>query len=115
MQGPPAGAPINIEFEGDDYDELIATAEKMRRFINSKNIPGVDELKIDVNKDKPPCKFIVDREKAGELGVSAGQVGMQLRNSIFGAKAGIYKEDGDDYDIYVRFNEDIRYNTSAII
>ena len=56
----------------------------------------------------------IDRKKAGELGVSAGQLGQQLRNSIFGAKAGIYKEDGDDYDIYVRFEKENRYNTSAI-
>jgi multidrug efflux pump len=114
INGPPAGAPINIELEGDDYDELIATAESMRRFVNSRNVPGVDELKIDVNRDKPAMRVKVDRQKAGELGVSVGQVGGQLRNALFGAKAGIYKEDGDDYDIYVRFNEDLRYNTSAI-
>lgn len=52
VNGPPAGSPINIEIEGDDYNELIATAENMREFINTKNIPGIDELKIDVNKDK---------------------------------------------------------------
>jgi multidrug efflux pump subunit AcrB len=57
---------------------------------------------------------LVDRKKAGELGVATGQVGRQLRNAIFGAKAGIYKEDGDDYDINVRFKEDIRYNKSAL-
>ncbi|WP_274474113.1 efflux RND transporter permease subunit [Mangrovimonas aestuarii] len=114
QNGPPAGPPINIEIEGEDYVELINTAEKMRDYINSKSIPGIDELKIDVNKDKPSMQVIVDREKAGELGVSAGQVGNQLRNSIFGAKAGIYKESGDDYDIYVRFNEDYRYSPSAI-
>ncbi|MEM9650147.1 MAG: efflux RND transporter permease subunit, partial [Bacteroidota bacterium] len=112
--GPPAGYPINIELEGNDYSELIATAEKMRNYINSKSIPGIDELKIDVNKSKPSMLVEVDRKKAGELGVSTGQVGQQLRNSIFGAKAGIYKEDGEDYDIYVRFNEENRYNTSAI-
>ncbi|UKM65972.1 efflux RND transporter permease subunit [Flavobacteriaceae bacterium GSB9] len=112
--GPPAGAPINIEIEGDDYNELIAIAENMREFINTKNIAGIDELKIDVNKDKPSMQVSVDREKAGELGISSAQVGQQLRNSIFGAKAGIYKEGGDDYDIYVRFNEDNRYNTSAL-
>ncbi|WP_136467776.1 efflux RND transporter permease subunit [Flagellimonas onchidii] len=112
--GPPTGYPINIELEGNDYSELITTAEKMRNYINSKNIPGIDELKIDVNKSKPSMLVEVDRKKAGELGVSTGQVGQQLRNSIFGAKAGIYKEDGEDYDIYVRFNEENRYNTSAI-
>ncbi len=112
--GPPAGYPINIELEGNDYSELIATAERMRDFLNTKNVPGVDELKIDVNKSKPSIQVEIDREKAGELGVSAGQIGMQLRNSIFGSKAGVYKEDGEDYDIYVRFDEVNRYNTSAI-
>ncbi len=112
--GPPAGYPINIELEGNDYTELIATAERMRDFLNTKSIPGIDELKIDVNKSKPSVIVEVDRKKAGELGVSAGQVGQQLRNSIFGSKAGVYKEDGEDYDIYVRFNEENRYNTSAI-
>ncbi|SDR75214.1 Multidrug efflux pump subunit AcrB [Gillisia sp. Hel1_33_143] len=114
QNGPPTGAPINIELEGEDYNELINTAESMREFINNKNIAAIDELKIDVNKDKPAMQVIVDREKAGELGVSAGQVGQQLRNSIFGTKAGIYKNDGEDYDIYVRFDEESRYNSSAL-
>lgn len=112
--GPPAGYPISLELQGDNYAELIETAERMRDFINEKNIEGIDELKIDVNKSKPAMLVQVDREKAGELGVSAGQVGRQLRNSIFGAKAGIYKNAGEDYDIYVRFNKEDRYNTSAI-
>ncbi|MDG1227841.1 MAG: efflux RND transporter permease subunit [Polaribacter sp.] len=112
--GPPVGAPINIEIEGNDYKELIETAEQMRDYINTKSIAGIDELKIDVNRDKPGMQVIVDRKKAGELGVSSGQVGQQLRNSIFGAKAGVYKEDGEDYDIYVRFKKEDRYNTSAI-
>ncbi|NNF82003.1 MAG: efflux RND transporter permease subunit, partial [Flavobacteriaceae bacterium] len=112
--GPPAGAPVNIEIEGDDYNELIVTAERMRNFINSKNIGGIDELKIDVSKDKPSMQVEIDRKKAGELGVSSSQIGNQLRNSIFGAKAGVYKEQGEDYDIYVRFNENIRYNRSAL-
>ncbi|PQJ71854.1 efflux RND transporter permease subunit [Polaribacter butkevichii] len=112
--GPPVGSPINIEIEGDDYAELIHTAQRMRDFINTKSIAGIDELKIDVNRDKPGMEVLVDRKKAGELGVSTGQVGSQLRASIFGNKAGVYKEDGDDYDIYVRFNKADRYNTSAL-
>ncbi|CAZ95997.1 efflux RND transporter permease subunit [Zobellia galactanivorans] len=112
--GPPAGYPINIELEGKDYTELINTAEDIRNFINTKNIAGIEELKIDVNKSKPSMEVVVDREKAGELGVSVGQVGLQLRRSLFGEKAGVYKLDGDDYDINVRFNEDIRYNKNAL-
>jgi len=112
--GPPAGYPINVEIEGQNYDTLIAVAERMREFINTKNIAGIEELKIDVNKGKPGMQVIVDRQKAGELGVAVGQVGQQLRRSLFGDKAGIYKKDGDDYNINVRFEEDLRYNTSAL-
>lgn len=112
--GPPAGPPINIELEGEDYAELINTAERIRNFINQKNIPGIDELKIDVNRSKPAMVVNLDREKAGELGVSALQVGQQLRNALFGAKAGIYKNNGEDYDINVRFNKDDKYNKSAL-
>lgn len=114
VAGPPAGYPINIELKGADYSELIVTAEKMRDFINAKNIPGIDELKIDVNKAKPTMLVQIDRKKAGELGVSSYLIGNQLRNSIFGAKAGIFKENGEDYDIYIRFNKENRYNTSAL-
>ncbi|MGB5555561.1 MAG: efflux RND transporter permease subunit [Flavobacteriaceae bacterium] len=112
--GPPAGYPINIELEGKDYDELINSAEDVRNFINTKNIAGIEEIKIDVNKSKPSMQVVVDREKAGELGVAVGQVGNQLRRSLFGEKAGIYKEAGEDYDINVRFNEDLRYNKNAL-
>jgi multidrug efflux pump len=112
--GPPVGSPINIELQGDNYAELISTAEKMRDYINTRSVAGIDELKIDVNRDKPGMKVLVDRKKSGELGVSTGQVGQQLRASIFGNKAGIYKQDGEDYDIYVRFNKRDRYNKSAI-
>ena len=108
------GYPINLELEGNNYEELIVAAEKMRSYINSRNVPGVDELKINVNRGKPGTQVIVDRQKAGELGVAVGQVGMQLRNSIFGNKAGVYKKDGEDYDIYVRFKEEQRYNNSAL-
>ena len=113
--GPPVGYPINIEITGKDYLELIQTAKQMKDFLNAENIAGVEELKIDVNKNKPGLELTVDRKKAGELGVSASMVGRLLRTSLFGGKAGVYKKDGEDYDINVRFNEENRYNQNALL
>ena len=112
--GPPAGYPVNIELVGKNYDTLISVAERMKNYINTKSIDGMEGLKVDVNKGSPGMQVTVDRQKAGELGVSVGQVGQQLRRSLFGDKAGVYKKDGEDYDINVRFNEDLRYNPSAL-
>ena len=112
--GPPAGYPITIEITGENYLGLIQTAEKMKDYLNRVNILGVEELKIDVNKNKPGVQLNIDREKAGELGVSTSQVGQLLRTSLFGAKAGVYKKDGDDYEINVRFNKANRYDNNAL-
>ena len=97
--GPPVGYPINIEITGKDYTTLIEKAEKITEYINTRNIPGIEELKIDVNKSRVINLVDIDREKSGELGLSVGQVGQQLRAALFGTKAGIYKENGEDYDL----------------
>ena len=112
--GPPVGYPVNIEISGYNYIELIKVANDVRSFIIKENIPGIEELKVDVNRNKPGMEVTVDRRKAGSLGVSAGQVGFQLRRALFGEKAGVYKKDGEDYDINVRFQETDRYNPSAL-
>ena len=85
--GPPAGYPVNIEIQGEDYNALIDLAELMRDYLNGQRIAGVDQLKIDVNRGKPVMEVIVDREKAGELGVSAGQVGQQLAKFFIWSKS----------------------------
>ena len=113
-KGPPSGYPITIEITGNDYLYLINTAKNMKEFLNKENINGVEELKIDVNKNKPGLKLIVDRKKAGELGVSASQIGQVLRTSLFGSKAGVYRKNGEDYDINVRFNKNYRYDNNAL-
>ena len=112
--GPPAGYPITIEITGKNYLGLIQTAENMKDYLNLINISGVEELKIDVNKNKPGVQLNIDREKAGELGVSTSQVGQLLRSSLFGTKAGIFKKDGDNYEINVRFNKANRYDKNAL-
>ena len=112
--GPPVGYPVNIEISGRDYEQLIQTAEKIKDFLDTENILGVEELKIDVNKNKPGIQLIIDREKAGELGITTTMIGRQLRASLFGSKAGIYKKDGEDYEINVRLKEAQRYDNNAL-
>lgn len=113
--GPPAGYPVNIELSGEDYSELIQIAEDLKNFLNNESIPGVEEIKVDVNKSKPGLVVNIDRRKSGSLGVAAGQIGQQLRRALFGEKAGIYKKDGEDYDINVRFDEKDQNDTGVLL
>ena len=81
--GPPAGYPISIQLTGSNYDQMLVEADKMMAFINSKNIPGIEKLSVDVNKQSPELEVIVDRVNAGSTGVSTGQLGFNLRRSVF--------------------------------
>ncbi len=113
--GPPAGAPINIEVRGDDYEELMQTAIKMKQFIDKSNILGVEELKIDVEQGKPQMPIIVDRQKARRLNVSTGQIGDALRTSLFGKEVSTFKDGEDDYPINIRLMNKYRYSKEALI
>ena len=114
-QGPPSSYPVNIEIYGDDYEELIETAISMKNFLDQENIEGIEQLKIDVTKSKPGLEFTVDKMKAGELGIPAGLVGQTIRNSIIGTKAGVYKQDGEDYEINVRFDNEFKNDFNSIL
>src|SRR6478609_6617933 len=112
--GPPAGYPISIQLTGIDYDEMLKEADKMIAFINSKNIPGIERLSIDVNKESPELEVKVDRVSAGSLGVSTGQLGFNLRRSVYGQEISTYKEGDDDFNITMRMQDDQRKNENIL-
>ena len=112
--GPPVGYPVNIEISGEDYDLMLAEAENMRSYIESQGIGGIEELKLDINRSKTELSVYVDRQKAGQFGVSTGQIGQTLRRSVYGEEVDTYKEGDDDYEINIRFNDDYRYDENVL-
>lgn len=113
--GPPTGAPINIEVAGDDYEQLLTSAEDIKQYIKNKNILGIEELKLDVEQGKPELPIIIDRQKARRLNVSTGQIGDALRTSLFGKEISTFKDGEDDYPINMRLMDKYRYNKEALI
>jgi multidrug efflux pump subunit AcrB len=112
--GPPAGYPISIQLTGSDYDEMIKEADKMIAFLDSKNIPGIEKLSIDINKESPELEVKVDRANAGSMGISTGQLGFTLRRSVYGQEISTYKEGDDDYNIVMRMQSDQRKNENIL-
>jgi multidrug efflux pump subunit AcrB len=94
----------------DVKEELAVVA-----FINAKNIPGIERLSIDVNKESPELEVKVDRVNAGSLGVSTGQLGFNLRRSVYGQEISTYKEGDDDYNITMRMQDNQRKNENICL
>ena len=113
--GPPQGPPVNIEILGEDYDQVLATATSMRRFLRDQNYSGVEELKIDVDKRKPELPIAIDREKARLYGLSTRDIGLSIRTALFGREVSTFKDGEDDYPINVRLHEAARNNVDALM
>jgi len=113
--GPPTGAPINIELKGDDYSLILETANQLKSFINNSNIGGIEELKLDIDQSKPELLISVDRQKARRLGVSTGQIGTNLRTALYGKEISTFKNEEDDYPINLRLKDEMRYNKSNLL
>jgi len=113
--GPPTGSPINLEIKGDDYEVILEAANTLKSFINAANIPGIEELKLDIDQGKPELLVNVDRKKARRLGISTGQIGANLRTALYGKEVSTYKDLTNDYPINIRLNEKFRYNRAALL
>lgn len=114
QDGPPVGYPISIEVKGDNYDDLLVEAQKMITFINGQGIAGIEKLQTDINKENPELVIDINRETAGNMGVSTAYTGITLRRALFGQNISTYKDDKDDYDIAIRLLEEQRKNTSLL-
>ncbi len=113
--GPPQGAPVNIELTGDNYIDLLNEAEALKAYINSANVAGIEELKLDVEQGKPEMPIYIDRAKARRLGLSTYSIGDAVRTALFGKEVSTYKEGEDDYPIYVRLAPEYRENPEALL
>ena len=113
--GPPTLKPILIEMYGDDYTQLAKASQGMKRYLDSLQIDGVEELKSDLNITNPEITLNVNREQANREGISTYQIGMDMRTGLFGKEATKFKTEEDDYPVNIRFKEDQRGNVNTLL
>ncbi|MCX7817610.1 MAG: efflux RND transporter permease subunit [Kiritimatiellae bacterium] len=101
QMGPPTGAPVEIEIAGDDFDTLRRAAEQVRGAI--ADVPGLVDLRDDLEDALPEIRFRVDRDRAALLGADTRGIGQFLRMSLFGVEAGRFRGEREEYDITVRW------------
>lgn len=113
--GPPTQSPVNIEVSGENFEELANTAIALRNYLGDKNIPGVEELKIDVDFNNPEIALSIDRERALMQGISTGQVGLEIRTALFGKEISKLKIGEDEYKIILRNDASQRKTLSELL
>lgn len=113
--GPPTGKPVNIEVAAENFAELVATANRAKHYLDSLQIPGVEELKSDFQSDKPEIIISIDREKANREGISTAQIGMALNTAINGREISKFRDANDDYEITLRVSDEYRNDINTLM
>jgi len=66
------------------------------------------DVVVSRSPGKPELTVTVDRAKASALGLNVAMIGQTLRTYFYGRAATEFREEGDEYDIYLRLREDQR-------
>jgi HAE1 family hydrophobic/amphiphilic exporter-1 len=97
---------VDVEIFGYDFDVTNALAEEVRQRLVS--VPGAIDVQVSRKKDKPELQFALDREKLALHGLTTAQVSTNIRNRVSGLITSRFKEEGEEYDIRIRFQEEFR-------
>jgi len=112
--GPPTPKPVSVEIIGDDFDQLTIVSRRVKRYLDSLAIPGVEELRSDLIVSKPEINIQIDRDRANRVGISTAQIGNEFRTAILGKEASKFKDGEDEISIDVRLKEEQRQNINAV-
>jgi HAE1 family hydrophobic/amphiphilic exporter-1 len=97
-----SAAPVQIEINGPDQDELVAKAKEVRNLL--AKVPGILSPDISYKATKPEVQVVLDRERAAEFGMSVSQVSQALRDAIEGNIDAKFRDNGEEYDIRVQYD-----------
>ncbi|OEF25659.1 multidrug efflux RND transporter permease subunit [Vibrio rumoiensis] len=104
--------PVQFVLGGSDYKELSKWAE----FLQHKGeedgvITGGD---LDYSEKTPELVVSVDKQRAAELGISVSEIADTLEVMLGGSSETTYLERGEEYDVYLRGDENSFNNASDL-
>ena len=97
---------VDIEIYGYDFE----TTDRVAKEIQSKMLADSDFSQVLLSRDEYTPEFQVDfdREKLALNGLNSTTAASYLSAAINGSTQSFYREDGDEYDIRVRYAPEFR-------
>ena len=103
---------VNIKVFGHNMDDAMATANELQKMVS--NLSTMRDAQLSRENLQPEYNVIFDREKMAMYGISPATAAQFIRNRIYGYECSKYREDGDEYDIVVRYDEPFRESLESV-
>lgn len=105
-------APVSINVTADSQDTLNDVNQKI--FDVVKDTEGVINTTSSIGKQSQEIVVTVSPQKALDYGLTSMQVSGMIRNAVAGIDAGVYVEDGKNYDMIIRYKEEFVHSINKI-
>ncbi|MBS2037196.1 efflux RND transporter permease subunit [bacterium] len=103
------GQSVEIDIFGPDLAKL---ADLSADFVEQlKSIPGLNDLRDRAGDPAPEVRWVVDRDKASQLGLSFSQVATALQTASAGKTASYFQDQGVRAPIVVQLAPEARRST----
>ena len=103
---------VDIELYGYDLDMTDRVAAEIKE--KMLGVDGCTEVTISRDEYTPEYQVVFDRDKLAMNGLNVATAAAYLRNRVNGAIASYYREDGEEYDILVRYDKPFRESVADL-
>jgi HAE1 family hydrophobic/amphiphilic exporter-1 len=103
---------VVVEIYGYDFETTSALAHALADSVSK--IRGATNVNVSRDPSKPQLQIVPDREKMAQHGLNTFTVANSVRNRVEGPYMSRYREEGNEYDIVVRFVEEERSSLSDL-
>ena len=100
------GSSVEVQIFGHDIERTNAIAEELMAEFSA--LEGARDVRLSRDDMRPEYNVEFDRNKLAYYGLNSSTVSSAIRNRINGMTASIYREDGEEYYIKVRYAEEHR-------
>lgn len=97
---------VDIKVFGYDMDMTNAIANDLKE--KMALLPGTRDVQLSRDDLRPEYNVVFDRDRLSYYGMNGATASQAVKNRIDGLVASKYREDGDEYDIVVRYAEPFR-------
>ncbi len=97
---------VDVEIYGYDIETTSKVANEVKTRLSK--IEGAGDIQVSRDREKPQLQVVFDRDKLAEYGLNTVTAASAVRNRVAGLTASYFREDGDEYDIVVRYEEEGR-------
>ncbi|RLD54924.1 MAG: AcrB/AcrD/AcrF family protein, partial [Bacteroidetes bacterium] len=97
---------VDIEIYGYDFETTSRIAQVLADSL--QRVAGATNIKVSRDPSKPELQIVPDREKMAQHGLNTYTLANAVRNRVEGPYMSRYREEGEEYDIVVRFVEEER-------